>query len=392
MRDTWKLSEQALVSPVPSFTVDQVLVEYDGPQIVTLVPRQEGHHESVPHARYLGIAADDGEGVVRWILAAITNTELKALIDGAATLRDALLKAQVFVLDADHDWVSLSVWSCDGNQLDDESLPERGALLPRLSREELAETVHDPELCIDGPTVGDRGVMFRALANILDVFQRFGDAITASLSPNDHKSSGPVRAEVTEKTALYLASAGAGSLVLKVRPADTATYRTVAEQLEELVRIDDDPDALAEVLTRLGPRARGRYSELLTCLAKHDLQLLARRPGGAAFLSASIASRVLTALPLSMASETRQMNATGYFIAFDRMKAGSFVFYDERRDETYSGAVHSDVMETNKGVTVGDEARYTVTLDIATVFMSSTERAKQTYTLRNITHIPRVMS
>lgn len=105
---------------------------------------------SVPRSGYLGLAADDEEGFVRWVLAPITNTELKALIDGAETLRDALLKPQVYIVDMDHEWKTLRAWSYDGNQLGDEHLPERGALLPTLTRQELAETSHalpdEPEI------------------------------------------------------------------------------------------------------------------------------------------------------------------------------------------------------------------------------------------------------
>lgn len=389
MRETWRLPEQSL-SLLPRFSVQHVLVEYDGPQIVTAVLADTDSGEPGSGGLYLGVASDDDEKLVRWILGPITSTEYKALIDGTETLRDALLKPQIFVLDADteYDWEPRRAWICDGNQLGDDHFPGRGALLPTASRQELAQSLHAvadaPEWCFDGPSVGALGIGFRALSDVLDVFQRLWNAFAQFQSPDGPKASGRPKAEVVERTALRLAGAGTGSLVLQVNPADMGMYQQVAEHFEALVRASADPAALAEELGRLGPRVQGRYNELLASLARHDLQVWARRPGRAAFLSASIASRVLRDWPQDMKSESSQTEAIGHFIGFD-MDPGSFTFYDELRDKTYSGPVHA---EANRSVTVGPDVRYVVLLDV-TMQTAAMERFRQTYTLRSITQIPR---
>jgi hypothetical protein len=116
-----------MVEP-PSFELDQVLVEYDGPQIVTL--RGAG-------GLYLGIASDESDAFVRWIYAPLTETELRALLEGTGTLREAVQKPRVYVVDVDHDGTPIQAWEYPGERLRDDDLPARGALLPRAIRDEL---------------------------------------------------------------------------------------------------------------------------------------------------------------------------------------------------------------------------------------------------------------
>jgi len=391
MRETWNLPAHTLPS-LPLFRVEDVLVEYQGPQIVTAVV--QGRDASEPYPLYLGVASDDVDdgALVRWILAPITPTELEALIRGAVTLRDLMLKPQVYVLDLEvqHDWMPRRGWLCDGNQLENDHLPARGALLATATRREFMKDrmmlPESPELRIDGAGVGVMAVGFRELSDVLDVFQRLWNAFAESMSPGGPKASGRPRAELADKAALRLAGAGTGSLVLQLSPADMAMYQEVAERFETLVRASDDPIALADALDRLGPRVQGRYLALLATLARHDLQILARRPGGAAFLSAGMSSRVLQERQQGQQTESSQMDALGCFIAFD-IDHDSFTFYDELRDETYSGAVHP---EAPRSATVGEEARYVVALDVTILQRAGTERASQMYALRAITQIPRL--
>ncbi len=130
MRESWNLLDEQIVSP-PALDVEHVLAEYDGPELITLTGIGQ---------RYLGVASDNDRSFRRWVYAPITNTEFKALIDGAETVRDALLKANIYVVDVSIDDVPTRAWQCDGRHLTDDNLPERGALLPRLTREHFAES------------------------------------------------------------------------------------------------------------------------------------------------------------------------------------------------------------------------------------------------------------
>lgn len=126
MRESWSLPSSMVEAP--PFELDQVLVEYDGPQIVTLRGAD---------GLYLGIASDEDDAFVRWIYAPLAVTELRALLEGSATLREAVQKPKVYVVDVDHDGAPVHTWEYPGAQLRDDDLPAPGALLPRAIRDEL---------------------------------------------------------------------------------------------------------------------------------------------------------------------------------------------------------------------------------------------------------------
>ncbi|HSN98041.1 MAG TPA: hypothetical protein VLS89_07070 [Candidatus Nanopelagicales bacterium] len=128
MMGEWNLPKQAELAEILDLRLEQVLVEYDGPQIVTA---------RGPRGLYFGLAADEDDLAVRWIYAPITGTELRALAAGAICTRDAISKPQVHVIDVDHHGKPLRAWACDAAQIGDENLPDPGALLPRATRDAL---------------------------------------------------------------------------------------------------------------------------------------------------------------------------------------------------------------------------------------------------------------
>jgi len=378
MRDTWKLpAQEELLLPD---ALERVLVEYDGPQIATFTSYE---------GLLLGVASDDDGGAVRWLAAPITGTELKALALGVVALRDLLVKPTMYVFDRAHEGGISHLWRCVDYHFADLDLPEVGAKLPEAARDHLRselgleDFVDSPALWLDSPQLASKGVGFRALSELLSVLQRLWNAIADTFGRDGPRTKGAWSQELVEHAALNLASAGAGSLLLRLNPADGALFDQVAARFEELAAAGDDQAALLRVMQRLGPRAGARYGELLDKLHTHDMQLLSRRSDGCAFISATMAPRVLDALPTGEAAEALgTMPAVGYFVALDT-RAGTFQFYDVSAEETYAGAIAPDVLATNDEVAVGSGATYAITLDVyghATVKRTLTH----SYALRQI--------
>ena len=119
MREDWRLPEQARAGW--DWTIDSVLVEYDGPQVVLL--RRDG-------GKALAVLADMDEAAARWVHAPISRTEERAIRAGAASLRSALLKPGLEVTDVDLQGNARRSWTVDSGDLTDEQLPEPGATLP----------------------------------------------------------------------------------------------------------------------------------------------------------------------------------------------------------------------------------------------------------------------
>ncbi|WP_437955553.1 hypothetical protein WME76_29105 [Sorangium sp. So ce119] len=373
MRSSWNLSEQ--LHTAPNDDIEHVLVEYNGPQVVTL-------RDAI--GVKLAVASDEDESCVRWVQAYITETERKALFDGALTIRDALLKDVVFVVDVSHDGRPLRSWDYDPTLLTDADLPKRGALLPRAVREEFAQAVPEfPELRLDGGgVVRSSGVAFRALSSVLDSFQRLWNAIAQSITDEGPKERGRWPSVLANAAELSLGAAGHGSLVLHVSPSDEHVFNEVAKKFESLANAGDDPAKLSSAFAKLGPRVQSRYGELLGHLQKQDLQLLTRWPSGSAFVSGYAAARVLSAFPRGQVGKPRTVKAVGTFLAFDSTKL-DFEFTDESSDDKYEGRVDPEVLETHASVAVGRGSRYVVTIEVQST-VTHAGHLHESNTLRSI--------
>lgn len=380
MMGEWNLPEQAEFAGTISFHVDEILVEYNGPQIVTA---------RGPRGRYIGVAADEDERAVRWIFAPITDTEFRALALGAVSTHDVIIKPNVYIVDVDHNDNQLQAWECDASQLSDENLPDAGVLLPKAARDALIAAMPQPEapeLRLERLSASRPGIMFRSLAEVLSAFQRLWNALAQAVSTGGPKERGRWATELSERAALSLAAAAPGSLSLRIEPFDVSVFEQAAQPFEDLVRAGDNPQALAEILARLGARVQARYEELLTDVERHQLQLLARRRGGVAFISPHTAYRVRLALPQGVYGEPKTKPAIGYFLAFDTTGA-TFEFFDETSDTSYRGLVHPDVLAENNSVAVGPGATHAVFIEV-TARIAASKHVTETYVLRAIAPPP----
>lgn len=302
----------------------------------------------------MGLAADEDASVSRWIFAPLSALELRALALGGVATRDVFLKATVHVVDFDVNGEPQAFWRCSGESLSDDSLPIRGARLPKACQVELsayAPQNSDKEIQFLQAKSSD-GVLFRAISDVLSTFQRLWNALAQGLDT----------AVPRERSALALAAATMGSLVLRIEAVDEGVFQAVAGRFEQLAAADDDPDALASVLSKFGPRVQARYQELLVDIQKHELEMLYRSDRGAALLSANIASKVLVSLHPSMSSEPKLIAAVGYFAAYDIANA-TFDFVDEERERRFQGKVQPTVVNAFDRVVVGPGSKYAVVID-----------------------------
>ena len=366
MKPSWLLP---LLRSEPAVVLDRVLVEYNGPQIAIW---------KLGSVNMLGVASDEDATGVRWVAAALTNTELKALADGAVAIRDVLLKSDVIVFDVDHAEHVRDLWHCPGESLQDEHLPEPGARLPTLAREGLMAPAQAHELCLEGAP--GASLTFRSVSQVLDVFQRLWRSIAQAVTVETAPTAGAWGRELTSKTELALAGASTGSLVIFIGAGDEAVASNVASHLDAIARAGANKTELAALMQALGPRVQGRYDEMLSRLETHGLVMLYRDTARSAFLAGYSAPRVRAALPSEETTKAKAIQVVGSFLAFDTTNC-SFVLRDES-DESYDGAVERGVIEQNPAVAVGDGAVYSATL--SPTVRTSGKHVVVDYTLVNI--------
>jgi len=368
------LSAQCSLAP-QHFAIKEVLAEYDGPQIVTA----ECNSDSV-----IGVAADEEQGIVRWLFAKMSSVEVKGLALGVLTTRELYVKADsISVVDADESFNIVRFWDgVSGLDLGD-NLPDPGVLLPVSAREKLQEYIgHSFMSALSvsaNPNSGEAGVGFRALSDLLDITQRFVNAIAQALH-SESVNLGRYTSEVVLQASLGFVEAETGSLCINVAPSNKALLDEALATIKGAVDCGENVAELETFLSPKGPRVRARFEELLKVIRKNQIELLGQSGGFAAYLSPTISQRIITAIECG-AEETRQTwPATGSFIAYD---SGGLKFEFVSDDDTvYEGDVLAQVAEKNQVVAVGTGALYIVL--VTTIVLSKWDQRRETFELTDI--------
>lgn len=343
MRSSWPLPEQ---TSTPHWAVERVLVSYDHEAELVIA--------LVDDRRHLAVAADEADGVVRWLAARLSDTEAESLFLGASDLRSVLEKPSAVVIDVDFDGRAIRSWEIDGSALDDEHLPERGALLPDHLRSKFQPTSESAvELRLDGAAVRGARVPFKAAAAVLGALQRLWTALGRT-------ALGARGAVLQPMAALDLMAISPGSVRFAVG-TEEAAFGKIAEVYSELLRAGDEPTTLASMLRERGPRARTAYVNYINELKRNDIEVLARWPGGAAFISPSSASRWHTSLARPVDSDFESTTIEGTFVSF-HSNTWSFSFRDLDGENVYTGYFSQAAWSKHASVIVGGAATYTVEL------------------------------
>ncbi|QCO66972.1 hypothetical protein E5843_02815 [Luteimonas yindakuii] len=351
----------------------EVLAEYNGPQIV-LAELDGAHH--------LGVAADADDSLTRWVFAPVTPLELRALAGGVQRTRESFLKPEVLVIDYDHDDSPVRGWTVNGEDLEDRALPKAHAFLPTGSRQILARLFPSStkqEIAFEQRSRSSPGIPFKALSQAIDVFQRLWITLAAS---GEMAARGRYANSIQSQATLSFVEAYAGSLRIHVEPRDRGLFEEVSEEFSQLVAVEGDALRMSEALRRTGPRVLSRYKELLSILQRHELEIMTSGPltDRPVFLGPERASRILGALLEARHVEEYVVNAEGYFLTYSSVEA-RFEFSDEESERRFKGDVDDDVRRSNRTITVGEQARYAVIVEVTRTLRPSNE-PEETYRLR----------
>lgn len=340
--------------PAELLELESILAEYNGPQIAIF---------RFLSGRYLGVAADEEKEIVRWLLAPLSSVELQALAVAAMPTRELFVKDErIIVVDADDRFTVTRIWTdVDGATLGD-NLPEAEALLPRETRHFLRAKLglpDAPELSICSTVDSKSGLGFRALSEVLGVFQRFANAYAQATLP-DARDKGRHSTETSRRAALSFVSARSGSLRIDIGPQDSGLFRNILSFLKASISAAHSSETLDAILIPVGPRVRARYAELLEVVRTNHVQVLTRDTEASAFISPPIARRVSKNLVSREVVEARHTRPVfGSFVAYDSGGL-TFEFESSTGDAIYSGLVLESVANRYSAISVGPGASYIV--------------------------------
>lgn len=322
MRYPWDLPEQwSLANQAPRWHPKRVLIEYDGPQLVTLAWLRE---------EYLALAVDDDEQCTRWIMSPVSKLEYEGLIRGGASVRSVLAKPTVKIVDYTHRGQgAIRVWDVDVSLVPETTLPERGAPLPDGVRHHLAKAVAArPSFDIGG---GSDRVPFGALSAITGKIQMLWNAFARDLQ-FDHLT-------------LAAVAFARGSLRVNVHTDNAQLFGTIAERYKELTFATDDSVALQRALKREPEGVAIAYGEYLKAVDLQRVEVLAQWAGNAAFVghsAAKLTRRAAAGYAGQQSGETTKATEhfRGHFEDMWRIgRSGKFAFYDIDTGETYIGGI-----------------------------------------------------
>ena len=376
MKQNWTLG-QGSITPSIRFEIVSVLAEYEGPQI--LFARINGKE-------CLGVAADEDDVVVRWLFSPVSSVELLALAGGHCSTYAAIVKEGISVVDLDDDLLVREVWEVPVEDLRMDVLPDPSSKLPKEARALLSEfytPVALPRLTLGIANSHDL-LSFRALSGVLSSFQRLWTTLAQSMEGDAVTSRGRWSTTLEERATLHFSQAVPGSLRIEMKAGEQALHDRVSDLFAIMVHFADSPEEQEAInqMLQVGPRAYARLNELLKLVQKSGIELLNENGSTGAYLSPSIAARVLRAGKFEETRTSVMEAASGFFLAFSESDA-KFEFYDEARDAVLAGTVDPRVISSHDAVTVGQGGSYAIVVEKVTRQISALRHEVQ-FTLREI--------
>jgi hypothetical protein len=274
--------------------IRHVLYEFDGPKMVIAVDETD--------RQLLGIAADESDDmeVTRWLFAPMPPEAFLALLDGRRTLREFFTDQQVWVVDVDRQWTSVSQWNVDGAVLPDTLLPEEDAHLPELTPEfqdqlvaqqarwaEQRSRLARTRLFFDGkPVIGRRAISADFAATALWQYQNLVSVSYSARVRGELPSRG--RIPDRESSTLYLTDMPRGSVGFELvehstqAPSGPTLLAEVVSDVGELIESAASGDqvfaeAIAEFDPRVHPALREFFGALKKAEASFRLEVMDRR-------------------------------------------------------------------------------------------------------------------
>lgn len=353
MRPSWRLPDP--LAPSHRWRDVDVLLEFNGPQLV-LVDGGDGV--------YLSVASDESEGSTRWLRSKLSPLERKALLSGATTVREAIIKPEIWVVDTDRAGKVIMETAVAPEALSEDDLPTVDSVLPDETLEAHGGDMPAPAVFLDGPAVSDHAISFRALADTLQQIQRLWNAIGQTLLGRS-TAKGPVPQDIVHRTELMLGELVPGSVGLRLRPVDEQLFADIAQQYARLVSASGDHFQLGIVLRELKARVRATYTDYLDTLRKHRVEVLTRWDRHGIFISSAMATRIEPALEFVDTGQEERFEVRGHFIGFNQRDA-EFEFVDPDNQERYKGRVSPKVLRSPVLIVIGPSRRYVAWISIIT--------------------------
>ena len=307
--------------------ITSVLMEYDGPQLVTLAE---------PDSDYLALAVDEDTVATRWLQVPVSKLELEAVLDGVQPLREAFKKPQVVVADYPHGFESpLHVRRVDWEDIPEDVLPARGLRLRRVSAEPAAPP--EPVLRVYGRGAAKDGVLIPQLAAVLGTVHEVWASITEYVFG------------VADAPPFSALATFHGSLGVSIYADDAVLLANVIQRYGKLVRAAQETDKLGEVLAGTPSPVLKAYERHLEILEAQRAEVMTQWSGGAVFLGPGTAESALESYPVAAANETRTIpvkhrgNFEGFWPVGKRWR---FAFRDVETNEVIQGRIGRDLKKT----------------------------------------------
>lgn len=349
-------------------TTEAVLVEIDGPQLV-LAKGEDG-------SRSLGLFADShDDGRELWLFSPTTDMEIEALIRGAVSMRDAVEKPTMALVEYDGDRPT-SVWGLRAQDVPRGVLPVPGADLPVQDRDELLRallpkssrpTVRRIFRC-GGKPVKDSSITFGALSGIAGAIQVLWSSIGESLPGAPAVTQDEIAAR-GEAITLRMQSSMAASFGIVVSASNDETFKRVAAVYKRLSRMTSTEAADVD----MSPVVLQSYDSYLATLANFDAEVFAHLDEAEAYISSSQAVRVRGALRARFGAFEAPpelpppgFTGSGFFHAADLTKK-TFTFFDPVTGNTIKGKIAKDIADPllaeGQEIGVGARTRYEVRIE-----------------------------
>lgn len=348
MSQQWKLGNAELAM-APDRKMELVLIDYDGPQLALFKDRNQ--------QRYIGLASKAEDHATRWIQAPISILEIEALCDQGVTMRNAVCKPELEVIDYIDDKPKRS-WRISPEQVPAGVLPVIGAHLPRVIGAFVKENLRlrprvavEPMFRVAGRVVRGHQITFIGIGVVTQALQRLWSAI-ADVELPETAFTPEAMDRRHDATTLVMAASARGSFGLKIAAADSVAFEAIGRRYKQLVSVS--PDAEPELLVGLPMMVLKALHDFLKTMEDHGIELLANWPSEAAYVGASQAERLRPAVArVVRANKARNLEAEsgstrtfrGYFEGFN-INTKKFDFFDSTNDERINGLIASTLAKS----------------------------------------------
>jgi hypothetical protein len=366
MRKAWEfLSQQHLLEH--NYHLVQALLEYDGPQIGEFKLNEE-------EGSYFGVAVDADDAVVRWILAAVTPTEMTAIKSGLVYLRDVFFKDNFIVVDFNLDMESVISWEVASECFSAEYLPKpRTALFPKRKAQAQPNSVKSIKL--DGKLSGAHSLGFRQLSSLFFTLQYLWERIAEFEILK--KGTGQIINDIKTFSSINLRAAAIGSLELMIDPTSSELFELVAARFSDVVSASNDLEILKKNLNKLGSRTKDAYSEFLGAVDVSGVELLFLNSTSPAFISPGMAKNIRKTIAQNKSQFESSFTSIGHFyMNKNKNRTHTFEFHDEQTGESFKGTVDQSVWKFAT-IVPSEQYRYKVKISETDVHKGGIFEAKK---------------